>query len=239
MKKIIGIISLLTLISAVSAQTVSVDTIIYQDGSAAANTQNMQTILPNNIAFETVKLHLRLASITSDINPEEDSLATLKQLQELTQTNIIEWLSMATDKQQMLSDYLSQSNIVLEKWDMLISFIKQELALLQLDMKACLVDKTIADKAYFDSVNSYDQSGSQQAIQTSIANDTCAAENRIQLNAKTYLLNKIVFFTSVLQQKYNLLFKEQDTLISHFNVISDTMLQKLNTINETLKSYQF
>lgn len=239
MKKLISIISLLILAGAVSAQTVSVDTIIYQDGSAAVNAQNMQTILPNNIAFETIKIHLRLANQTNDINPEEDSLATLKQLQELTQTDVIEWLSMATDKQKMLSDYLGQSNIALEKWDTLISFLKQELALLQLDMKACLVDKTIADKAYFDSVNSYDQSGSQQAIQTSIANDTCASENRIQLNAKTYLLNKIVFFTSVLQQKYNLLFKEQDTLISHFNVISDTMLQKLNTINETLKSYQF
>ena len=122
---------------------------------------------------------------------------------------------------------------------MLISFLKQELALLQLDMKACLVDKTIADKAYFDSVNSYDQSGSQQAVQTSIASDTCASENRIQSNAKTYLLDKIVFFTSILQQKYNLLFNEQDTLINHFDVMSDTMLQKLNLINETLKSYQF
>jgi hypothetical protein len=41
---------------------------------------------------------------------------------------------------------------------MLISFLKQELALLQLDMKACLVDKTVADQEYFDSINSYDQS---------------------------------------------------------------------------------
>lgn len=122
---------------------------------------------------------------------------------------------------------------------MLISFLKQELSLLQLDMKACLVDKTIADKAYFDSVNTYDQSGSQQAVRASIASDTCASENRIQSNAKTYLLDKVVFFTSILQQKYNLLFNEQDTLINHFDVMSDAMLQKLNLINETLKSYQF
>jgi hypothetical protein len=115
MKKIISIISLLTLVSAVSAQTVSVDNIIYQDGSTTANMQNIQTILPNNIAFETVKLHLRLASLTSNINPEEESLVTLKQLQELSQTNVVEGLSIATDKQKMLSDYLSQSNTALEK----------------------------------------------------------------------------------------------------------------------------
>ena len=139
----------------------------------------------------------------------------------------------------MLTEYLTQSSTTLQKGDTLISFLKQELALLQLDMRACLVDKSISDQAYFDSVNIYDQSGSQQAIQTSIASDTCASQNRIQSNAKTYLLEKIVFFTSVLQQKYNLLFNNQDTIVNHFDVISDSMLQKLNLINETLKTYQF
>ena len=89
MKKIISIISLLALVSAVSAQSVSVDTLIYQDGSTTSD-QIMQTILPNNIAFETIKLHLRLANQTNDINPEQESLTILKQLQELTQTNVIE-----------------------------------------------------------------------------------------------------------------------------------------------------
>ncbi len=225
------------LVSAVSAQGIGITNIIYQNGAPAEN--NIQSILPNNIAFETVKLHLGLTRLTSSINPEEESLATLKELENLSKTDVIGWLTIATDKQKMLTEYLTQSSTTLQKGDTLISFLKQELALLQLDMRACLVDKSISDQAYFDSVNIYDQSGSQQAIQTSIASDTCASQNRIQSNAKTYLLEKIVFFTSVLQQKYNLLFNNQDTIVNHFDVISDSMLQKLNLINETLKTYQF
>lgn len=239
MKKIIWIVSLLTLVGTVSAQGIGMTDVIYQNGSSTTSMQNSQSILANNIAFETIKLHLRLTRLTSNINPEEEGLATLKEVEDLSKTDVIGWLTLATDKQKMLSDYLTQSNAALQKWDMLISFLRQELALLQLDMRACLIDKTIADKAYFDSVNIYDQSGSEKAIQTSIASDTCASQNRIQSNAKTYLLDKIVFFTSILQQKYNLLFNDQDTIVNHFDVISDSMLQKLNMINETLKTYQF
>lgn len=240
MKKIIGLLSFLALVTVASAQDIGINEIIYQNNSTIGQTaQEAQTILPNNIAFETVKLHLRLTQITSAINPEEESLATLKELQDLSATDVIAGLSIATDKQQMLSQYLIQSSTAIEKGNMLISFLRQELSLLQLGMKACLVDKNTADREYFDSINKYDQSSSDIALQTSIASDTCASENRIQSNAKTYLLNKIVFFTSVLQKKYDLLFNEQETLINHFDVISDAMLQKLNLINETLKSYQF
>jgi len=239
MKSLTRIIGLFALVSVVSAQGIGITDVIYQNGSPATTMQNTQSILPNNIAFETVKIHLRLTRLSSDINPEEESLATLKELEDLSKTDVIGWLTIATDKQKMLTDYLTQSSTALEKWDMLISFLEQELALLQLDMKACLVDKTTSDQEYFDSVNNYDQSWSQQAIQTSIANDTCVSENRIQYNAKTYLLDKFVFFTSILQQKYDLLFNNQDTIVNHFDVISDTMLQKLNAINEALKTYQF
>lgn len=240
MKKIIGLLSFLALVTVASAQDIGINEVIYQDDSTIGQTtQELQTILPNNIAFETIKLHLRLTQITSAINPEEESLSTLKELQDLSATDVIAGLSIATDKQQMLSQYLMQSNTAIEKGNMLISFLRQELSLLQLGMKACLVDKNAADREYFDSINTYDQASSEKALQTSIASDTCASENRIQYNAKVYLLDKIVFFTSVLQQKYTLLFNEQETLINHFDVISDAMLQKLNLINETLKSYQF
>ena len=75
------------LVSAVSAQGIGITNIIYQNGAPAEN--NIQSILPNNIAFETVKLHLGLTRLTSSINPEEESLATLKELENLSKTDVI------------------------------------------------------------------------------------------------------------------------------------------------------
>lgn len=239
MKKIIWIIAIIALSATAFAQDIGIGDIIYEDGSQTKTTTITENILPNNIAFETIKIHLRLTQLTSQINPEEESLATLKELQNLSKTDVIAWLSIATDKRQMLSDYLNQSNTAIQKGSTLISFLRQEISFLQLDMNACLVDKSIADKEYFDSINMYDQASSEKALATSIASDNCASQNRIQYNAKVYLLERIVFFTSILQQKYDLLFNEQETLINHFDVISDNMLQKLNLINDTLKQYQF
>ena len=70
----------------------------------------------------------------------------------------------------------------------------QELSLIKLDMNSCTVDKTIADKLYFDSINSYDQKTSEQALQDSMANDACASQKRIEYNAQIYLLNKLTFY---------------------------------------------
>jgi hypothetical protein len=111
--------------------------------------------------------------------------------------------------------------------------------LIKLDMNACQVDKNSADKEYFQWINTYDNQSSQRALNQSIANEKCATENRIQYNAKWYLLDKIVFFESVLKQRYDLISKEQDIIINHFEVISTTLIQKLQIINEVLNAYQF
>jgi len=77
-------------ISAVSAQNIGINGVIYQDGNTTSSMQSTQNILPNNIAFEAIKIHIQLTHIASAINPEEESLATLKEIQDLSQTDIIE-----------------------------------------------------------------------------------------------------------------------------------------------------
>ncbi len=218
------------------AQDIGITKILEATNDNIATTNN---ILPNNIAFEIIKQHIYLAHLPKTINPEEEWLATLKEVEELSKTDIVQALTLAADRQSTLSTYLTQVQKALEKWSLLISFYRQELALLQLDMRWCMVDKSLADKLYFESINQYDQESSTQAINQSVKSDSCISENRIQYNAKMYILNKLVFFTSILQKKYELLFNEQEVLIKHFDVLSDTMIKKLQIINETLKNYQF
>lgn len=61
-------------------------------------------------------------------------------------------------------------------------------------MNACLTDKNISDKAYFDAVDRYDQKLMESSLAQSIVYENCAAENRIQYNAKTSIAQKLVFY---------------------------------------------
>ena len=239
-KTILTLAILTTIVSLCHAQDQSgLGTILYDaTGTITQETTTTPAVLLNNISFELVKTHLKLANIADNASPEEDMLKTLKTTEDLAKTDILEALRLSNDRQKTLSDYISNCNIALADGESTLMLLQQELSLLKLDMDACQVDKDAADKLYFEWVNNYDQTSATQALDASINNDKCASEKRIESNAKTYILNTLGFYQGMLQAKYDLIFNEQETLVQHSDVIDDATLTKLNTINETLKLYQ-
>jgi hypothetical protein len=239
MKKCLITIALLTIIGGfcLAQEPVGVATVIYDQAQPTVTTTS--SLLLNNLSFEAIKIHLSLAGLTGNINPEGESLDILKNTEDLVKTDIIQALSLSSNKQQTLQAYLTQCEEYLEKGSSLIAFMEQELALLKLDINSCTMDKTLTDKLYFDSVNNYDQATSEQALQESIQNDACISQENVEYNAKSYILNGLTFYEGLLQEKYNLISAKQDMLINHFDVISDNVLTELQTINDTLKKYQF
>lgn len=231
-------IFILTSASTSFAQDVGISEIIYQEDTAE-QVSAIITTLPNNISFELIKKHLTLAKILGSASPTDDALDTIKNLEDLLKTDILQALSMTDDKRTTLTNYLTACDQYLEKWNSAIISIKQELALIKLEMNACQVDKESADRGYFQWIDAYDDQSSQQALTQSIENEKCVTEKRIQYNAKVYLLDKLAFFQSLLKQRYDIIYDEQDIIIDHFEVISDKLIEKLNAINEVLKTYQF
>lgn len=66
--------------------------------------------------------------------------------------------------------------------------------ILKSDMEACITDKGISDKVYFDAIDRYDQNIMDVSLNDSIKYENCAVENRIQYNAKTSVARKLVFY---------------------------------------------
>ena len=118
-------------------------------------------------------------------------------------------------------------------------YLQQTLPLLKIDLNACISDKNLADTQYFKSINEYNIQDSDLALQQSIISDRCASEKRIQYNAKSYLLSKLIFYTSTLQSKQKLLQDEQDMIINHLDSIKTDILEKLTQINIALQTYTF
>ena len=194
----------------------------------------------NELSYVILKLHLTVAGKDIETaNYEGESLATIKRLEELTKTDVIEVLNLSIDKQEALAKYLTECNQELQKWDVISAYMKKEMKILKSDMESCLTDKNISDKAYFDAIDRYDQNIMEVSIVESITYENCASENRIQYNAKTSIARKLVFYLWLLQKKYDVLFAKQDILAKNFEIFRDDILPDLNEIDQLLQHYKF
>lgn len=217
------------------AQEVGVGDVIFEEATLSAN-----NILMNELSYNVIKLHITIAGKNIETaNYEGETLATIKKLEELTKTDIIEVLNISVNKQDALAKYLNESSQTLEKWDTIAVYMKQEMVFLQADMQSCLIEKNISDKAYFDAIDRYDQSIMQTSLTDSITYEICATKNRIQYNALAGVANKLVFYLGLLQKKYDILFAKQDILAKNFEIFRDGILPDLNQIDDLLQQYKF
>lgn len=241
MKKII--LAILVLISIIAfqstslAEDVGVSDIVFEEET----TQSVEHgFLINELSYTIIKLHLTLAGKNIEtVNYQGETLATIKRLEELTKTDVVALLNLSTNKEEVLAKYLTECDQELQKWDTISAYMKQEMDILKSDMEACITDKGISDKAYFDAIDRYDQNIMDVSLNDSIKYENCAVENRIQYNAKTSVARKLVFYLWLLQKKYDILFAKQEIVTQNFTIFRDKILPDLNQINELLKQYTF
>ncbi|SRR5574344_1000508 len=197
-------------------------------------------LLINDLSYTAIKLHLLMAGKDFQmINYQGEVLETIKQLEKLTKTDVIATLDIAQDKEEALARYLNDCEEKLQKGDTTSTYLKQEMNILKSDMEACIKDKEISDKSYFEAIDKYDQKIMDISVTDSIKYEQCAIENRIQYNAKTSIAKKLVFYLGLLQKKYDILFEKQDILTKNFSVFKDNILPDLNEIDDLLKQYDF
>lgn len=221
----------------VQAQEIGIGEIIFEDNGTTIITNNF---LMNELSYTIIKLHLILAEKTSEIsNYESETLTTIKRLEELTKTDIIGLLDISADKEDALAQYLKESNEELQKGDAIAAYIQQEMEIFKGEMQSCIIEKNISDKAYFDAIERYDQNIMETSLTDAIGYENCAAENRIQYNAKIGIMNKLVFYLGVLQKKYDMLFAKQDIVTKNFKIFRDNILPDLNQIDALIQQYTF
>ncbi len=217
-------------------ENIWVGDIIFQE--AAANESQGSQI--DQIGYNVVTMHLTLAGKeTTWFGYQSEILDTIKTLEELTKRDVIEMLTISSDKEQTLAGYLWSCQEALQKWESISAYMKQEMNVYKQDMQACINDKDVSDKEYFNAIERYDQNAMDTTINNSIAYEKCATENRIRYNAKTSLVQKMVFYLWTLQKKYDVLYAKQDILTQNFEIFRDNILPDLNEINDLLAQYTF
>lgn len=118
MKKLIAVaiiaITTLSIQQQLHAEDIGVGEVIFEEATATETVEH--GFFMNEISYEIIKLHLVIAEKdleTADY--EGEALATIKTLEELTKTDVIQLLNLSIDKEKTLSDYLFQCDKYLQK----------------------------------------------------------------------------------------------------------------------------
>lgn len=198
----------------------------------------------SDFSLQLIKIHYKISNIPINIVQKEtlsdsSDLWIINKLQQLGKTDLIAILDVAWNKQKALIWYLDEVQNALDKSANLIISLNQEINWLNFDMNTCLSQKSQSDKTFFDSLNSYDELLMKQAMEESIKYWECASNNRIKLNAKTAMLDKLNFYNNILQQKYDFIISKQDMIVKNYSVIKYEILQQLNEISSVLDSYKW
>jgi hypothetical protein len=233
----INIIAIQHTIHAQEEEDIGIGQVIFADKEAIIQEDSF---LINELGYNIIKIHLSIAEKNIEtINYEWETLTTIKKLEELTKTDIITLLAISANKQEALSKYLNDCYQNLQKGENISAYMRQEMEVLKWDMQACLNDKNISDKAYFNAIDMYNQNDMEISLTDSIQYETCATENRIKYNARASIVQKLVFYLGLLQKKYDVLFAKQDILSKNFDIFRDNILPDLNQIDQLLEQYTF
>lgn len=192
-----------------------------------------------NISIQQIQIWHKIETTkkyTWEINPE--MIEILSNLKYYAYTDIITLLDISKNKKETLDRYLSESNNTIEKSDYFKDNLELEIEDNISRFEWCSKEKSSSDKDYFQALERQDAIIMDTSIYQSKKADECISKNRIDANSKKALLSKIIFFSSILEEKYNFLYTKQDMIINNFQIIKTDIAGELAQITEILNQYQ-
>ena len=107
------VISIIAFQNTSQAQEVGIDDVIFEQDIIQPIAHNF---LINNLSYTIIQLHLILSEKGIETtNYEGETLATIKKLEELSKTDVINLLDISTDKAEALTKYLNECYQELQK----------------------------------------------------------------------------------------------------------------------------
>jgi len=199
------------------------------------NTSIVEELYPSSIATRSFVYHLNHHKVS--ISEESGLLSLTRAVQLSITSDIVVLLDQAVDKWNIISDYLSDTRILLDRVNVHNDTTSIRLQLLTDAMQKCLLDKTIADRAFFDAVNTNDDTAAALWLQNALASGLCATQYRVQLNALKVQYDKLQFYTEVLQKKYDYIDIQKEYIEKYYAVLRPDLLKELTAIASSLQSF--
>lgn len=190
---------------------------------------------PSDMAVSSLDYHLEHHAV---VMFGESWLLSLSRAVQLSITSdIVSLLDQAVDKSVIVSDYLSDTRVLLDRVSTQSEYTSVRLALLTDSMQECLTDKDIADRSFFDAINANDDEAAAVWLDASLRASVCATEYRVQLNALKVQDDKLKFYVTILQKKYDYIDTQKEYIEKYYTVLRSDLLEELTAIAASLQSF--
>lgn len=194
---------------------------------------------PLTLGFSLYRMHMFFAywlDVSSFTSYEHVRLIAV--LKDMASYNVLELLEFEINKESLLDSYLSRLDSYILQSDLALSYLKEELSLLEYSQQHCLSQKKIADKQYLDAIQyPYQQMFLQESLENSKKNAQCASDAKIEYNAKKVLIDKITAYQSIIKVKYDYLSQHKEDIVDHYDLMKDDILERLILIKRMLEKY--
>jgi len=225
-------VSLLLSAAPVLAQVWFWDTIPRQEVLVVEQTQ---TTSPSLMAMHSFMLHMQHHDIQD--KQSEGLLSLTQEIQWSIVSDIVAVLDQSPNKSEVIQIYLDSTHELLVR-----AYTELDRAALRINvfrglMESCLIDKNLADSLFFDAVHNNDDIQAQINLEDSLRASGCATDYRVQLNALQTQYNKLLFYVTILQDKYNYIDTHRINIEQYFFVLKPELLRDLTAIASQLQSF--
>jgi len=190
---------------------------------------------PSDMAVSSLDYHLEHHNVVTF--GESWLLALSRAVQLSITSDIIALLDQAVDKSIIVSDYLSDTRVLLDRVSTQSEYTSVRLNLLADSMQECLTDKDIADRSFFDAINANNDEAAALWLDASLRASVCATEYRVQLNALKVQDDKLKFYVTILQKKYDYIDTQKEYIEKYYTVLRPDLLEELTAIAASLQSF--
>lgn len=190
---------------------------------------------PSDIAVRSLDLHFAHHGVV--FSGESWLLALSRAVQLSITEDIVALLDQAVDKSLIVDDYLNDVRILLDRVSIQHDYTSVRLALLNDSMQQCLTDKELADRSFFDAINANDDEAAALWLDASLRASVCATEYRVQLNALKVQDDKLQFYVTILQKKYDYIDTQREYIEKYYSVLRPDLLEELTAIAASLQSF--
>ena len=191
-----------------------------------------------NISIQQIQIGKKIPVEKNNSYWTENSIISiLNDLKYFSEIDIIMLIDISKNKNKVLEDYLTESKITIEKADFFIYDLQSQINDSRYRFEECSKEKMSSDKEYFTAIEDQNAERMSSSIKTSKKSDICMSTNRIDINSKQALLDKITYLRTALMEKNTFLEKNQNIIIENFQVIRDNLSEQLYQITKTLIQY--
>ena len=187
------------------------------------------------MAMHSFMLHMQHHDIAD--KQGEGLLSLAQEIHGSIVSDIVAVLDQSPNKSEVIQIYLASSDDLLFRGYAELDRAALRIGVFRSLMESCLIDKNLADNLFFDAVNNNDDAQAESALEDSLRASTCSTDYRVQLNALQAQYDKLLFYVTILQDKYNYIDAHKDNIEQYYFVLKPELLLNLTAIASQLQSF--